>query len=163
MANVLTQKELKRQLNYDFKTGIFTRKIPTRKTKEGEIVGGLLKGYLQIAINKHPYMAHRLAWLYMTGEMPKIIDHINRIRNDNRWCNLRNVSRTENNRNTGISKRNTSGIKGVTWNSINNNWRVRCMFNLKVTELGSFNCIEKAKIAYQEFIKSNHGEIYFEQ
>ena len=164
MANLLTQEELKRQINYDFETGIFTRKISTRKTKEGEVIGGLLaRGYLQIAINKHPYMAHKLAWLYMSGEMPTIIDHINRVRNDNRWCNLRNVTRIENNRNVGISKRNTSGVKGVFWNPQNNNWRVRCMFNLKVIEIGSFKCIEKAKIAYQEFIKSNHGEIYFEQ
>jgi hypothetical protein len=99
----------------------------------------------------------------MTGEMPKIIDHINRIKNDNRWCNLRNVSTAENIRNSGLSKRNKSGIKGVYWNSINKNWRVTCMFNLKIFQLGSYKCIEDAKAAYQNFIKSHHGEVYFEQ
>jgi hypothetical protein len=63
-------------------------------------------GYYTAKINGKSYLVHRLAWLYVHGEFPKQdIDHKNRIRNDNRLCNLRSVSRTDNCQNIDQSLR----------------------------------------------------------
>lgn len=55
-------------------------------------------------IHGYHYKASRLAWLYMTGEWPKYeMDHINHVKDDNRWVNLRDVTPAENCANrTGI-------------------------------------------------------------
>lgn len=74
-------------------------------------------GYVQIKISGKLYHAHRLAWLYVYGYMPeKEIDHINRIRDDNRIANLREATSQLNSLNTGIYKNNTSGSKGIYYN-----------------------------------------------
>ncbi|WP_369127557.1 HNH endonuclease [Xenorhabdus bovienii] len=54
-----------------------------------------------------------MVWLYVYGFMPKIIDHINRIRNGNRITNLRECDFSENARNRKIQTNNKSGINGV--------------------------------------------------
>lgn len=75
----------------------------------GDIAGNKDRdGYIRIGINGNNYPAHRLAWLYMTGSFPtKQLDHINHIRDDNRWLNMREVDNRENSRNHSISKNNT--------------------------------------------------------
>lgn len=75
---------------------------------KGNSLGWVNKGYILIAIKNRHYFIHRLAWLYMTGKWPKNeIDHINRIKNDNRWENLREATRIENGRNV---KKSVGGI-----------------------------------------------------
>jgi len=96
---MVTHSELKTILHYDPKTGIFTWKIKiSKKTLIGSIAGHLgHKGYIKIVIKGKGYRANRLAWFYMTGEWPEnLVDHVNRIRNDNRWVNLRDITNKEN-------------------------------------------------------------------
>lgn len=112
----MTQELLKKILHYNPQTGIFIRLIiSNNKQKINEEVGAQHHtGYKYITINKKTFSYHQLAWLYMTGEFPTLeIDHINRIRNDNRWVNLREVSKIENMRNVGMFKNNISTVKGV--------------------------------------------------
>jgi hypothetical protein len=116
----MTQKKLKKIVKYDPETGIFT------KIKDGSICGynPTCKGYGRIYINRLGYYSHRLAWLYVYGEWPKQqIDHINRIRNDNRICNLRDVSPAENMANGGIKK--NKYYPGVVWSNRDKIFRVR--------------------------------------
>ena len=100
---MITQEYLKSVLYYDKDTGLFTWKISNKKghVKEGKLAGSKdNRGYVKIQINKKDYTAHRLAWFYIYGEWPKqVIDHINRIKFDNRIENLRDVSVLENNKN----------------------------------------------------------------
>jgi len=96
---MLTQAELHQYLNYDPQTGIFTWKVKlSDKINIGQKTGCKNnRGYLLIKINKKLYRAHRLAWLYVYGYFPKFtIDHINRIKTDNRIENLRDVTIQEN-------------------------------------------------------------------
>lgn len=72
----------------------------------------------------------------------KVVDHINRCRNDNRKSNLRLVSIKENNTNVSLSKNNTSGFKGVTYK--NNKWYAYLKQNKKQIHLGSFYDKEEA-------------------
>lgn len=97
----MTQEELKARFRYDPKTGIFTdMQYPDKQV--GSSDG---HGYLRISVDNKKYYLHRLAFLYMTGRFPKITDHINRKRDDNRWENLREVfSSKQNLANTELGK-----------------------------------------------------------
>src|SRR6202035_4009666 len=99
---LLTAERLREFIHYDPLTGVFTWLVlpvcrgprfvgrGPNQVRVGGIAGCVSKsnGYRRIKIGGHPYCAHRLAWLYMTGTWPKDeIDHINRVRSDNRFCN----------------------------------------------------------------------------
>jgi hypothetical protein len=161
----LTQSLLKEMLNYDEKTGIFTWRVKSsRSVKVGQVAGGLCgAGYWQIRINRKPYLAHRLAWLYLYGEWPKgVIDHKSGDTLENKSSNLRDCSRVENNQNMRKSKNNSSGFKGVSFNKKSKKWHASAGLNGKVVYLGYHSTPEKANEAYQDFAKKNHGEFYKE-
>lgn len=118
----LTVERLREILHYDPETGIFVWRIQAKATRPiGSKAGHNRGGYVQLCINQVRYYAHRLAWLYMTGDWPKFeIDHKNRIKNDNRWINLRDVTRSVNIRNTVRDNPLGQGVKknrGHTWSS----------------------------------------------
>ncbi len=136
---MINQKELKRQLRYDPSTGIFTRLVSRNKSvKVGDVAGGINgDGYIQIRINSKQYKAHRLAWLYMTGEWPKHhIDHDDHIRCNNAWDNLFDVTHQENNKNASKRKDNASGVTGVFWHKVANKWKAQIKIDGKHNPLG---------------------------
>ena len=71
------------------------------------------QGYRKGSILGKTYKAHRVIWLWMTGEWPDHTDHINGVRNDNRWSNLRNVNAAGNSKNSKLRSDNTSGRVGI--------------------------------------------------
>jgi hypothetical protein len=120
---ILTAARLRELLHYDPKTGRFTWLVQNA-SKSWPRVGTKhdAKGYIRIGIDNRKYLAHRLAWLYMTGSWPKSdVDHINRRPGDNRWRNLRVVTRAQNNLNSIRS----DGIRGVHWDKRIKRWVVR--------------------------------------
>ena len=122
---ILTQAELKEQLQYNPETGLFVWAITkSRITKIGSVAGRLKPtGYIHITIRDKTYLAHRLAFLYMEGYFPpKDVDHINHIRHDNRFINLRKVTKKENQRNQSKFANNKSGITGVCWHKRHKKW-----------------------------------------
>jgi len=148
---ILTQAYLKECLHYDPETGIFTWMERPRnhfKTERGygvfhgknhkNMPGRVSKrGYYEIGFAGERYRAHRLAWLYMTGKWPDAdIDHINHIRTDNRWCNLRSVDRQANNCNRTLIALNTSGFTGVSYNKRTARWEAYIGFCGKKIKLG---------------------------
>lgn len=103
------------------------------------------KGYYIGSIHDRKYKAHRVIWLMQTGEWPTDeIDHINGIRGDNRWANLRVVSRAKNCRNMGLRPQNTSGVTGVRWSERDQKWRARIKVDGITKSLGHFDTIEAA-------------------
>jgi len=158
---LLSHAELKRLLHYDPSTGLFTRLVQTTPAvKVGDIAGGLnAHGYIQISVLNVAFLAHRLAWFYMTGAWPVAdIDHISGVRDDNRWCNLRTATRTENLRNTATRADNTSGHKGVGWSNKTNQWRAYIQINGKTKSLGHFDEKQDAILARQTAEKLHFGE-----
>ena len=146
-TNELTAEHLRSVLRYDPDTGIFTWKVrAANRIKVGDITGCLNgDGYLLISIQSRLYQAHRLAWLYMHGVWPNDqIDHINRIRTDNRISNLRDVSHKQNHQNRSKPSHNTSGHTGVSWNKQNSKWRANIKHNQKPINLGYFTNLEEA-------------------
>ena len=156
----LTQERLKELVHYDPETGIFTRKVKlNNSTPLGEITNNLFKGYLRFRVCGEYYLAHRLAWLYMTGDWPKeYIDHINCVRDDNRWENLREANRSQNNSNVKPRKNSLSKYKGVSWHKKNASWRARISVNNNSIALGYFSSELEAAKAYNEAAKKYHGE-----
>jgi hypothetical protein len=144
---MLTQTELKNLLRYDPDTGEFWW-IKSRIAARQHLPAGRSgpKGYRSISINRQPILLHRLAFLYMTGEWPTLfVDHINGVRDDNRWCNLREATKRENQQNLKKRTDNTTGYTGVTrvWKSTTR-WRA----SLGGVMLGHFTSPEDAYAAY---------------
>jgi len=139
-------QQLKETYKYDPDSGQFTRVKASRACKVGRISGCLDKstGYVRLGIGNTVYHAHRLAWLYMTGELPSQVDHINGIRHDNRFINLRNVTTLENNRNAKQRVDNISGITGVYYNKKANRWVGQISIQGKHIHLGNFITKEEA-------------------
>lgn len=157
---LLTQEELKRQLNYDPKSGIFTRIISKSGCCIGRRAGTLMRGgYVMICINQVNYLAHRLAWLYTRGQWPVVfIDHINRIRSDNRIENLREATNSQNKANGGNYRKMYSHLpKGVTWRR-HGKFAAQIRHNQKTIHLGHFDNITQAEAAYKEASLRLQGE-----
>jgi hypothetical protein len=105
----------------------------TSRNMHGYAFGGVLGVKLQ---------AHRVVWALRYGAWPNgQIDHINGVRDDNRIFNLRDVTASENQKNQGRSKRNTSGVSGVSWCSRSKKWRAYSADQYRITHLGYHNCI----------------------
>lgn len=81
-------------------------------------------------------------------------DHINQNRLDNRKCNLRTATRSENNRNTPLHPNNTSGCSGVTWIETRKKWEAKVSVNGKGVFLGHHKEVDDAIKAVKEFRKS---------
>lgn len=102
-----------------------------------------------IGIDGTRYLAHRLAFLYMTGAWPDCdVDHINLDRADNRWGNLRQATRSQNMANGKLRSSNTSGFKGVTWVSRLSKWRAEIVKDGRKKAIGHFATPECAHAAY---------------
>lgn len=155
----VSQDRLKTILIYDPLLGVFSWREPCGGNKIGSLAGTKTEdGYINIGVDKIYYRAHRLAWLYMEGYFPEHdIDHINGIRHDNRWCNLRHVSRSCNARNSVVRHTNKSGVKGVSWHKGKEKWVSTIRYNGKQVWLGAFNkFIEAVKARYDAEVKYNY-------
>lgn len=135
----LALNRLKELLTYDPIKGTWTRNITIKRNKKGSIAGYIDKhnGYRRIKIDGVPYGSNRLAFFYMEGYFPEHhVDHINRIRHDDRWCNLRHVTVQCNIRNCGLSINNNSNVKGVYWNKLEDKWKAFVYIDSKYKHLG---------------------------
>ena len=124
----LTHDYLTTILHYDPITGNFTWLQKRRGTATKGSIAGFNNGngYQTIYVGRKRYRLHRLAWFYMTKEWPKdMIDHINGNGLDNRWCNLREATRSQNAQNSKLRNTNTTGVKGLTRDVTNNRWKAQ--------------------------------------
>jgi hypothetical protein len=147
----MTAEELKKILSYDSQTGVFTWLVsPSKSIRAGRAAGCREKriGYCTIGYKGKIYKSHRLAWLYVTGKWPDgIIDHINGVKDDNRFDNLRVVDESGNAQNVRKpNKRNKSGFMGVIF--FQNKWRANITHSGKTHWLGDFATPEEAHQAY---------------
>ena len=155
----LTQEELKRQLSYDPQTGEFRRLVANSGVvKVGDLAGTFhRRGYVRIAVHRVIYSAHRLAFLYMTGRFPpNQIDHVDGVKSNNRWCNLRCVSGSENMKNRRIYCNNKSGTMGVFWDEETRKWIAQIRIEGRQVKLGYYSDKDEA-IAIRKTAETEHG------
>lgn len=156
MQNGLTAARVRHLINYNPKTGLFTWNAKRRRCTPGAKAGCRMKnGYIIIRLDNALYLAHRLAWLYMTGAWPAHqIDHVNGDRADNRFSNLREATNIENAHNRHKRRNNKSGYTGVRAES--KRWLAEIKVNYKTIRLGLFDTPEEASRAYQDARKTYH-------
>ncbi len=158
---MITAEKLREVLHYNPETGVFTWINPPSNTvKKGEVAGcDRGKKYLVIGVCGKLVFAHRLAWLYVHGEWPrKYIDHVNGDRSDNRITNLREATKAENARNRAISKSNSLGLKGITFDKAIGKYKARIELDGRRKTLGLFNCPTAAHLAYCKAAREHFGD-----
>lgn len=146
----LTQDGLRNILEYSAETGIFTWRVSRGRVCAGYVAGHQRRdGYVRVKIDDRFYLAHRLAFLFMTGSFPVgEVDHFNGNKSDNRWQNLRDVSHAENGRNRSVPVNNKSGSQGVRWNRHAKRWHAQIYASGKNRYLGYYDTQEAAHAAY---------------
>lgn len=116
-------------------------------------------GYRYIKIAQKRIPAHRIVFWIHHGYVPEEIDHINRVRDDNRIENLRDCRHVENSRNQGIQRKvKSSEYKGVVWDKSRGKWMASTKMEGRSVFLGRFDRETDAALAYNEFAKRHFGE-----
>lgn len=157
----LTVERLRELLDYDPETGELTWRVRRGgSVVAGSKAGGLQSnGYVYISIDGRDYLAHRLAWFYTTGlRLKNGVDHINLIKTDNRFENLREATQSQNCANTRRPANNTSGLKGACFDKRRCKWRAVLMVKRKYLHLGYFPSSEDAHDVYMNAARTHFGE-----
>lgn len=148
----LTHERLKELLYYNPLTGIFTWQVYRSPIARVGYIAGTFDshGHRQICVQRKLYGAQRLAWFYFYGTWPKNdIDHRNRIKDDNRISNLRDVPTALNCQNVvdarSNSKSNLLGVHRTKYSFI-----AQIAVSGKKTHIGSFKTAQEAHVAYLE-------------
>ena len=146
-TEILTQARLQYLLDYDPHSGAFCWANPTSPRVQTGLTCACHDkyGYIVVRLDTRLYKAHQLAWLYTHGVFTPELDHINRIRDDNRIVNLRAALRSEQMHNAGMLRNNTSGAKGVSYHKASRKWHARIWVAGICRSLGYFSTVEEAK------------------
>lgn len=138
----ITREAVLKLFRYDRAEGKLYWKETSKYKQEltGREAGGInCKGYRRLEVDGEEYFAHRLVWLIETGEHPTDqIDHINRVKSDNRISNLRSVSDHQNKHNRGVQPNSTSGETGVSYYRPGRKWRAYINVRGRQISLGYF-------------------------
>lgn len=149
MVDFITHKELVELLDYDAPTGVFCWKVKRWRKNPGDVAGYFSKGYCYIKIEQISYLAHRLAWFYVTKRWPSLsIDHIDCNPSNNKFSNLREATQSQQNTNRPSNR-------GVRF--YQNRWVAMIGFEGKQKYLGRFKTREEALAARVEAEKKFYG------
>lgn len=155
----LTAERLRALFDYDPETGEFRRRRSGKGYRAGAVAGtGHNAGYRSVTVDGKTYLAHRLAWLYVHEVWPvNLIDHINGVRDDNRFANLREATPGQNRQNRErANTANPCGFLGVDEYKPNGRWRARIMVGGRVHHLGYFATPDEAGDAYLKAKRELH-------
>jgi len=148
----ITADRLREVLSYNPATGEWMWLVGlARRAAAGTIAGCRNRdGYWLIGVDCQLYLAHRLAWLWMTGTWPtEQIDHIDMDKSNNKWDNIRIATPSQNGANVQARTNNTSGSKGICIDKRRHTYNARIMKKGKRHHLGSYIDLSSAIQAYR--------------
>lgn len=156
----ITQERLKELLSYDPLTGVFLWRGGQKKTVAGTVAGTVDKdGYIIICADQKLYRAHRLAWLWMTGDWPKgQIDHKDLVKTNNQFSNLRDATKSQNMWNLKCRSNSATGIKGVQYDARRGLYYAKITANGRKTWLGYHKTADAAAAAYRTASTEQHQQ-----
>jgi hypothetical protein len=158
---LLSHADLKARLVYEPLTGLFRWVEIYHRTKIGTVAGNFSGRYVDIKLDQVHYMAHRLAWFYMTGKWPvDEIDHWDTDKHNNRWKNLREATRSQNAGNASPMKnKKYTSLKGVTYAAGRRKWMANIRRDGKnySSFIGYYDTAEEAHAAYAVKAKELFG------
>lgn len=160
-AKVLPPVEVLWELfDYNPLTGDLIRRKSSGGQSAGSDVGWVDTRYKRVKINKKTFLLHRIIFKWVHGYDLGIsdIDHINGAKDDNRFFNLRLVSRSQNCMNKPPRSDNKSGVVGVCFRKSNNRFRANIMIDGRYKHLGSFKTLEEAVAARKQAEQEHYGE-----
>ena len=143
---MLTQELVRSLFKYEESTGELRWRVRRQGVYKGKPCRSLDRdGYRRVKINGKSYRVHRVIWLYVYGYLPENqIDHIDKIKINNRVSNLREASAFCSSQNRDNFKNNTSGVKGVSWSKSEKKWKVTIMLNNVSKHGGYYKNLEEA-------------------
>ena len=148
-----TQQELHELFDYSVVTGqLYWKKRLSDRVRIGDVAGTFDRyTFIRIKGQRHP--AHRLIWVWVTGEDPgdMQIDHVNGDKTCNAWHNLRLATQSQNMRNTKVGK-------GYYRVNRAKPWRVRIKTDEGDKFIGEFKTEAEAAAAHKEASLKYHGE-----
>ena len=152
------QQELHGLIHYDPSSGRIVRlyshyPVSTKPRKTG---------YLMMRLMGRQLLQHRLAHLYMTGYVPAMIDHVNGIKTDNSWENLRACDKSDNACNANVGQKNKHGHRGIYFNNITGKFQGRVTVKGRSHHVGSFKELGDAVRSTELLRKELHGEFYYQ-
>jgi|688.fasta_scaffold622003_2 hypothetical protein len=153
---MITQERLKELVDYSPINGKFIAKCSVGRVKKGTELGCFDKarGYIVIRLDSTLYQAHLLAWLYVYGEYPELLDHKDTNKTNNTILNLRLATKSQNGMNSLVRIDSTTGIKGIVWEERANGFQARVVLDRKnYTRRFSCKKYKDKEIALQEAIK----------
>lgn len=157
---MLNAERVRDLLDYDQETGALTWRKACGCQKIGAVAGQIRRdGYTRVVIAGAGYQAHRLAWLWMTEAWPSAqIDHIDGVRSNNRWQNLREATQAENNQNMRVAtvRNRSSRLLGVTKHKKTGKWQASIKLHGRSHYLGLFAQPDEAHAAYVEAKRRLH-------
>ncbi len=158
---LLTREKVRELFFYEPSTGWLINRVNRNpRAMRGTVAGSLDgKGYLHIQIDKVIYRVHQLVWLYHFGFIPKMMDHKNRVRIDNRIENTRATTWAKNNANRSKNKNSVSRFKGVSVSS-HGKWQAQTKVQGNPHHLGCYDTEEEAAAVYQKFMTEVHGDYF---
>jgi hypothetical protein len=147
----LLKTNVNEHLSYNPDTGLFTWRMKRGNKAAGSIAGSQHNnGYHTIFLCGRRFYAHRLAFLFMRGNLPTgVVDHINGVKNDNRWINLRDVSQSENMANRSGAQKNSKTKHLCVSPHVAGGYVVQIRRNKKRIYVGYFKELEAALVAYK--------------
>lgn len=143
-------ESLRKILSYCPETGVLRWKVRRRNVAmPGDIAGSITdSGYVMVGIHRRQLRAHRIAWALTYGEWPASdLDHKNRVRSDNRLCNLRLATRSENSQNTNLRVDNKTGVKGVSLRLDTGTFSASIALDGESKHLGCYHSLQEAQLA----------------
>ncbi len=130
-----------------------------KSVKKGDEAGYVdVAGYRACKHKGFKLKCHRVIFYYVNQWLPAQLDHINRVKDDNRIDNLRATTASLNARNIGVRKTSKSGITGVFFNKVRNTYQAQITVNCKQLHLGNHKTIESATQARKEAELKYFGE-----